>query len=89
MFVNILAPNNPFFSKQIDGETLPPPRALPWYPERLGWQLELSKSQLRKIPVLEAIHEFMKKENEAGGITRQEAVSMVPPLFLDVRPQHK
>lgn len=42
-----------------------------------------------QMPILEAIHEWMKKENEAGGITRQEAVSMVPPLFLDVRPHHK
>ncbi|XP_020537968.1 RNA cytosine-C(5)-methyltransferase NSUN2 isoform X2 [Jatropha curcas] len=33
-------------------------------------------------------HEFLKLENEIGNITRQEAVSMVPPLFLDVRPDH-
>ncbi|RZR99145.1 hypothetical protein BHM03_00028637, partial [Ensete ventricosum] len=33
-------------------------------------------------------HEFLKQENEVGNITRQEAVSMVPPLFLDVHPDH-
>ncbi|XP_020255770.1 tRNA (cytosine(34)-C(5))-methyltransferase isoform X2 [Asparagus officinalis] len=33
-------------------------------------------------------HEFLKQENEVGNITRQEAVSMVPPLFLDVLPHH-
>ena len=26
--------------------------------------------------------------NDAGSISRQEAVSMVPPLFLDVQPHH-
>lgn len=25
---------------------------------------------------------------ESGNITRQEAVSMLPPLFLDVHPKH-
>ena len=35
------------------------------------------------------VHEFMKRENDSGGITRQEAVSMVPPLFLDVQPHHR
>ena len=37
----------------------------------------------------EQVHEFMKRENDSGGITRQEAVSMVPPLFLDVQPHHR
>ena len=41
--------------------------------------------QLRKVAVLGELHEFIKLENEVGGITRQEAVSMVPPLFLDVQ----
>ncbi len=41
--------------------------------------------QLRKLEVLEQLHEFIKRENEIGSITRQEAVSMVPPLFMDVQ----
>jgi hypothetical protein len=122
---------------QIDGEPVEPPHPLPWYPGGLAWQMNFSRTQLRKLPVLEALHEFIKRENEAslawpwpgkpcckhsgnitarvdvlwaavaqpcpslltahacplvrpsgpqtGSITRQEAVSMVPPLFLDVR----
>jgi hypothetical protein len=31
----------------------------------------------------------MKKANENGSISRQEAVSMVPPLFMDVLPSHR
>ncbi|KAJ4966009.1 hypothetical protein NE237_017858 [Protea cynaroides] len=63
-------------------------RPLPWYPENLGWHLNFSRMQLRKTQSLERFHEFLKQENEIGNITRQEAVSMVPPLFLDVHPHH-
>jgi 16S rRNA C967 or C1407 C5-methylase (RsmB/RsmF family) len=64
------------------------PRPMAWYPEGLAWHMAFSRPQLRKVPALAALHEFIKKENDAGGITRQEAVSMVPPLFLDVQPHH-
>lgn len=40
------------------------------------------------MAALGRLHEFMKLENDAGGITRQEAVSMIPPLLLDVLPHH-
>ncbi|GMY11395.1 tRNA (cytosine(34)-C(5))-methyltransferase-like [Fagus crenata] len=63
-------------------------RPLPWYPENLAWHSNFSRMQLRKNQTLERFHEFLKLENEIGNITRQEAVSMVPPLFLDVRPDH-
>ncbi|KAJ4758815.1 S-adenosyl-L-methionine-dependent methyltransferases superfamily protein [Rhynchospora pubera] len=63
-------------------------RPLPWYPGNLAWQLNFSRMQLRKNQALERFHEFLKQENEIGNITRQEAVSMVPPLFLNVLPEH-
>lgn len=63
-------------------------RPLPWYPDNLAWHSNFSRMQLRKNQTLERFHEFLKLENEIGNITRQEAVSMVPPLFLDVSPNH-
>jgi hypothetical protein len=51
--------------------------------------MNFSRGQLRKLSWLAEIHEYMKAANEAGSITRQEAVSMVPPLFMDVQPHHK
>lgn len=72
----------------MQGEDLQPPRALEWYPNQLAWHLTFSRTQLRKSPALARIHELIKRENEAGSITRQEAVSMVPPLFLGVEPHH-
>eukprot|EP00879_Flechtneria_rotunda_P009555 GHRR01010001.1.p1 GENE.GHRR01010001.1~~GHRR01010001.1.p1 ORF type:complete len:901 (+),score=384.85 GHRR01010001.1:586-3288(+) len=73
----------------LDGEVVDPPRPLPWYPHNLAWHMNFSRNQLRKLSWLGEIHEFMKAANEAGSITRQEAVSMVPPLFMDVRPHHR
>lgn len=74
---------------QVAGETLQPPRPLPWYSNKLAWHMSFSRGQLRKLPILAEIHELLKRENEAGSITRQEAVSMVPPLFLAVEPHHR
>jgi len=34
------------------------------------------------------LHKWMKQHTDNGNITRQEAVSMVPPLALDVQPHH-
>ncbi|KAK4353914.1 hypothetical protein RND71_026108 [Anisodus tanguticus] len=69
-----------------DGSEVVAIRSLPWYPENLAWQSTFSRKQLRKNEILKRFHEFLKLQNEIGNITRQEAVSMVPPLFLDVRP---
>nr|CAD1835600.1 unnamed protein product [Ananas comosus var. bracteatus] len=63
-------------------------RPLSWYPGNVAWHLNFSRMQLRKNQALERFHEFLKQENEIGNITRQEAISMVPPLFLDVLPDH-
>nr|GMD56419.1 tRNA (cytosine(34)-C(5))-methyltransferase-like isoform X1 [Ipomoea batatas] len=86
-----------------DGSEVEAIRPLPWYPEKLAWQSNFSRNELRKNQTLERFHEFLKLQNEIGNITRQEAVSMVgelydylfwsmampvPPLFLDVNPDH-
>ncbi|KAM2049177.1 hypothetical protein ACFX1T_007618 [Malus domestica] len=70
-----------------EGE-LQPIGPLPWYLLNLAWHSNYSRVQLRKNQTLERFHEFLKLENEIGNITRHEVVHMVPPLFLDVRPDH-
>ena len=72
----------------MNGERLEPPTPLAWYPQRLAWHFSFSRVQLRKLPVLAEVHEMIKREDAAGSITRQEAVSMIPPLLLDVRSHH-
>ncbi|KAI5405518.1 hypothetical protein KIW84_052344 [Lathyrus oleraceus] len=72
----------------LEGDEEDAIRPLPWYPENLAWHSNFSRMQLRKNQSLKEFHEFLKLENEIGNITRQEAVSMVPPLFLDVHSNH-
>ncbi|KAL2521678.1 S-adenosyl-L-methionine-dependent methyltransferase superfamily protein [Forsythia ovata] len=75
-------------AEDTDGSEVAAIKPLPWYPNNLAWHSNFSRNQLRKNQTLERFHEFLKLENETGNITRQEAVSMVPPLFLDVHPHH-
>lgn len=73
----------------FEGETIPPPTRIPWYPDELAWQFNVSKKVLRKSPEFKKFHSFLVHETEVGNISRQEAVSMLPPLFMDVQPHHK
>ncbi|KFK32820.1 hypothetical protein AALP_AA6G291900 [Arabis alpina] len=75
-------------AEAIEGGELEAIKPLPWYPKNLAWHSNFSRKQIRKNKTLEKFHEFLKLENEVGNMTRQEAVSMVPPLFLDVHPDH-
>lgn len=73
----------------FEGEAIPPPRQIPWYPDGLAWQFNVPKKVLRKNPEFKKFHSFLVYETEVGNISRQEAVSMLPPLFLRVEPHHK
>ncbi|KAI0305143.1 S-adenosyl-L-methionine-dependent methyltransferase [Multifurca ochricompacta] len=72
----------------FEDQPIPPPMPLQWYPKGLAWQLNVPKKALRKSPEFKKFHSFLVFETEVGNITRQEAVSMLPPLFLDVEPHH-
>ncbi|KAL0958350.1 hypothetical protein HGRIS_000495 [Hohenbuehelia grisea] len=73
----------------FEGEPIPPPVQIPWYPDGLAWQFNVPKKVLRKSPEFKKFHNFLVFETDVGNISRQEAVSMIPPLFLDVLPHHK
>ena len=78
------------------------PHALPWYPDRLAWQIDLSRMALRgkdwegadapgaagRSEAVKDFHGWLLRENMLGHVHRQEAVSMVPALVLDVQPGH-
>lgn len=73
---------------KFEGEPVPAPQALSWYPESLAWQIDVKKTVLRKQEDFKNFQRFLVNETAVGSISRQEAVSMIPPLFLDVRPEH-
>ena len=95
--VNSGAPSGPtkaasilsLFSSPIvmdDGSVIAPPQALSWKSD--AYQLSYGKGDLRKNAKLKSFHEWLQLVSEEGSITRQEAVSMIPPLLLDVQPHH-
>ncbi|GAA5950225.1 hypothetical protein JCM21900_003515 [Sporobolomyces salmonicolor] len=79
----------PFLTNiEHEGVMLSPPKELNWYPGQLAWQLPVPKSALRKIDAFKKFQHFLVYETDAGNLSRQEAVSMIPPLLLDVQPGH-
>lgn len=65
------------------------PTLLPWYPDRLAYQLNVTRKEIRRQEIYFKLHNFLVAETESGAISRQETVSMLPPLVLGVLPQHK
>ncbi|KAK1929710.1 tRNA (cytosine(34)-C(5))-methyltransferase [Phytophthora citrophthora] len=84
-------PNNKYFH----GETpVNPPKPIAWYPlEKVAWQLDCGRVALsRSAPKYEdvrAFHSCLLEQTDRGNIDRQEAVSMLPVLFLDVQRGHR
>lgn len=73
---------------EFEGEMIKPPKRLTWYPNGLAWQLDVSKKVLRKNEQFAKTQRFLVLETGTGNISRQEAVSMIPPLILDVQSHH-
>ncbi|KAK2947151.1 putative NOL1/NOP2/Sun domain family 2 [Blattamonas nauphoetae] len=71
----------------VGGKVIDTPHQLPWFPDGLGWGCSnLTKPILSKCEKLKDFFNWMKTATEMGYISRQEAVSMIPPLLLDVKP---
>lgn len=64
------------------------PKVISWYPKELAYQLETDRALIRKEPVLAALHRWLVDASENGDVTRQEAVSMIPPMLLDIESHH-
>ncbi|DAZ95550.1 TPA: hypothetical protein N0F65_005866 [Lagenidium giganteum] len=81
-----------FFYK--DTTAVNPPFSIPWYPvPNVAWQVDcgrvaLSKTAPKHEPV-KRFHSCLLEHTDMGTIDRQEAVSMLPVLFLDVQPGHR
>jgi multisite-specific tRNA:(cytosine-C5)-methyltransferase len=57
-----------------------------WFPEKLAWSMTTPKNVVRKFPPFASFQKFLVSETSVGNISRQEIVSMIPPLLMDVRP---
>ena len=90
-------------SKLGHDRIMKPPQLIDRYPEGLAWQLSAPKRIVRKSEPFKVFQRFLVGETEIvgdwslanfsstdsqGNLSRQEAVSMIPPLLLDVEPHH-
>lgn len=73
-------------SIKYDGELVDPPTAIPWFPDQLAWQMTTPKNVVRKFPPFKSFQQFLVSETSVGNISRQEVVSMIPPLLMDIKP---
>lgn len=72
----------------IEGKEVEAPKPLDFYPGRLAYQFHVSKEVIRKNEAFAKLQRFLIVETDAGHISRQEAVSMVPPLFMNIESHH-
>ncbi|KAL0944408.1 methyltransferase domain-containing protein [Colletotrichum truncatum] len=72
--------------EHADGRPVEPPKPLEWYPNSLAWWMTTPKNVIRKYAPFSAFQKFLVSETSVGNISRQEVVSMIPPLLMDVRP---
>lgn len=82
----VLIPSLPRVSE--DGTPCPVPEPIAWYPGGLAWNMKNDRRAIRSQPAYARFHDWLKAAMEHGDISRQEAVSMIPPLLMDVRPEH-
>ena len=71
-----------------EGRPVELPKPIPWFPEGLAYSMTTPKSVVRKYEPFKEFQKFLVSETGVGNISRQEQVSMIPPLLLDVRAEH-
>lgn len=64
-------------------------KEIKWYPKGLAFQITKSRDKLRRSSgVSKEFHSKLVLMSDGGSIMRQEAVSMLPVLFLNVKSSH-
>ncbi|KNC74146.1 hypothetical protein SARC_13298 [Sphaeroforma arctica JP610] len=74
-----------FKSEDADGVVYGQPKTMPWYPDGRAYHIDWPKQIIRKHAELKRFHEFLVNCDQVGSISRQEAVSMIPPVVLNVQ----
>lgn len=71
--------------KTFEGKILKAPEVIEWYPDQLAYKLDIPKQAIRKNADFKAFQKFLVMESESGNLVRQEVVSMIPPLLMDIK----
>uniref|UniRef100_A0A0N5A7A0 tRNA (cytosine(34)-C(5))-methyltransferase n=1 Tax=Parastrongyloides trichosuri TaxID=131310 RepID=A0A0N5A7A0_PARTI len=62
------------------------PTEVSWMP--YTYTMNCSRNDVRSHPLLKSFHNFLVNEAEVGHISRQELVSMIPPMLMDIESTH-
>jgi len=66
------------------------PKSLPWYPERMAWQLNLTRRDIRRVETYFKLHNFLISETESGKkiaqICAQKIELILQETLADKRP---
>ncbi|PBJ72690.1 hypothetical protein BCY84_15255 [Trypanosoma cruzi cruzi] len=66
-----------------------PITTIPFIPDCAALQCHISRGDLKRSVELRELKKVIAAMNEGGYLTRQETVSMLPPVLLQVRPGHR
>ena len=69
-----------------EGQFVEAPKPVEWYPDQLAWFMTTPKNVIRRFKPFASFQKFLVAETDVGNITRQEVVSMIPPLLMDLKP---
>ncbi|KAL5348405.1 tRNA (cytosine-5-)-methyltransferase ncl1 [Pseudogymnoascus australis] len=72
--------------EHYDGTAVEAPKPVPWYPDELAWWMTTPKNVVRRFPPFAAFQKYLVSETSVGNISRQEVVSMIPPLLMGIEP---
>jgi len=62
---------------------------IPWYPKELAWKLNVDAKAVTINPELRPLFDFIYQEEKAQFIFKQEIVSMISPMLVDIGPSDK
>jgi 16S rRNA C967 or C1407 C5-methylase (RsmB/RsmF family) len=65
-------------------KTIEAAKKVPFIPH--AYQLNVDRQTIRRNPQLEPFHDWLKIQTQSGFVTRQETVSMIPPVVLKPEP---
>jgi multisite-specific tRNA:(cytosine-C5)-methyltransferase len=52
---------------ELDGQKIPPPKQIPWFPGGLAWQVDAPKRVVRKSEPFKKFQRFLVGETEVVG----------------------
>jgi tRNA (cytosine34-C5)-methyltransferase len=86
--VNTSLPNAAAVRDLIEAE-VPDLQEISFVPQRMAFQTPAGRGAIKRDVAMKRVKRLVHVLNEEGFLSRQEAVSMIPPILLDVRAGHR